>query len=163
MSLHAVRASSPRITRRCRCELVRTAVIVDSQPGARLWGALGADVAELPRDFVIPAGPAWRHLIEWSLGAGESLRHGAVPQFIDLYSRWCMACFGFDDLSPRLAGRMCEWLVVVEDRNHPRSSNFREWRQAQEAPGRSMTDAQEQDLGGSFLLWPRQQPSQSQA
>lgn len=144
-------------------ELVRTALIVDSQSGVRRWAALGVDTAKFPRDFIIPAGPAWRHLVEWSLAQGNALPHDAVPQVVDLYGRWCMACLGLDDLSPQLVARMHAWLVVVENRNHPPTRNYREWREAQDAPGLSMSGPQEEELRGTFLSWCRLQPGLAQA
>lgn len=139
-------------------ELVRAAITVDSRPAAPLWAALGADTSKLTDDFVAPRGPAWLNLIVWSLAIGDRLPHAAVPQLVDLYSRWCSAHAGQDALSPLLVGRLHMWLVEVEGKNHPKASGFQAWTAAKEAPGLSMTTAQESDLRTAFLLWCKLRP-----
>lgn len=144
-------------------DLVRAAITVDSQPAAPLWATLGADTSKLTDDFVAPHGPAWFNLIAWSLVIGDSLPDGAVPQFVDLYSRWCSAFAGQDALSPLLVARLHAWLVVVEAKNHPKASGFQAWMAAKEAPGLSMTTAQESDLRTAFLLWCKLRPVDAEA
>lgn len=134
-------------------ELVRAAIVVDSQPAAPLWQALGADVNKLPHDFVGPSGPAWHHLIGWSLECADRLPVGAVPQFVDLYGRWCNVFMGQGPLSRHLVERMYTWLCEVEAKNHPRASGFSGWHAARTAPGLSMTAEQEADLRTAFLTW----------
>ncbi|WP_409970435.1 hypothetical protein [Piscinibacter sp.] len=144
-------------------DLVRVAVTVDSQPAAPLWAALGADTSKLTDDFVAPRGPAWFNLIAWSLAIGDRLPDGAVPQFVELYSRWCSAFAGQDALSPLLVARLHAWLVEVEAKNHPKASGFQAWMGAKEAPGLSMTTAQESDLRTAFLLWCKLRPADTEA
>lgn len=139
-------------------DLVRAAITVDSQPAAPIWAALGADTSNLTDDFVAPHGPAWLNLITWSLAIGDRLPHAAVSQFIDLYSRWCSALAGQDALSPLLVARLYTWLVEVEAKNHPKASGFEAWMTAKEAPGLSMTTAQESDLRTAFLMWCKLRP-----
>lgn len=134
-------------------ELVRAAIVVDSQPAATLWQAFGVDLNKLPHDFIAPSGPVWRNLIVWSLQVRDRLPHGAVPQFVDLYGRWCNAFMGQDPLSPSLVERMYVWLGEVEAKNHPRVTGFQDWNAARNAPGLSMTTAQEGDLRTAFLGW----------
>lgn len=136
-------------------ELVRAAIVVDSQPAATLWQAFGVDLNKLPHDFIAPSGPAWLNLIGWSLQGRDRLPHGAVPQFVDLYGRWCNAFMGQDPLSPSLVERLYVWLGEVEARNHPRAAAFPEWHAARNAPGLSMTTVQESDLRTAFLGWCR--------
>lgn len=144
-------------------DLVRAAITVDSQPAAPLWAALGADTSKLSDDFVAPRGPAWLNLIVWSLTIADCLPHDAVPQFVDLYSRWCSAYAGQDVLSPLLVARLYAWLVEVEAKNHPRVSGFQAWMAAKEAPGLSMTNAQESDLRAAFLMWCKLRPADAEA
>jgi hypothetical protein len=144
-------------------DLVRAAITIDSQPAAPLWAALGADASNFTDDFVAPRGPAWLNLIVWSLAVGDRLPNSAVPQFVDLYSRWCSVVAGQDVVSPLLAARLYAWLVEVEAKNHPKASGFREWMAAKEAPGLSMTTAQESDLRTAFLLWCKLVPAAAEA
>lgn len=144
-------------------DLVRAAITVDSQPAAPLWAALGADMSKLTDDFVAPRGPAWFNLIAWSLAIGDRLPHAAVPQFVDLYCRWCSALAGQDALSPLLVARLYAWLVDVEAKNHTRASGFEAWMAAKEAPGLSMTTAQETDLRTAFLLWCKLRPGDAES
>ncbi len=144
-------------------DLVRAAITVDSQPAAPLWAALGADTSKLTDDFVAPRSPAWFNLITWSLAIGDRLPHAAVPQFVGLYSRWCTAFAGHDALSPLLVARLYAWLVEVEAKNHPKVSDFKAWMAAKEAPGLSMTTAQESDLRTAFLLWCKLRPADAES
>lgn len=144
-------------------DLVRAAITVDSQAGAPIWSALGADTSKLTDDFVVPRGPAWLNLITWSLTIGDRLPHAAVPQFVDLYHRWTCTFAGQDVLSPQLVARLYAWLVEVEDRNHPRASGFQAWMATKEAPGLSMTSAQENDLRANFLLWSKLRPADAES
>ncbi len=140
-------------------DLIRAAIAVDSQPAAPLWTALGVDMSQLTDDFVAPRGPAWGNLIGWSLVVEDRLPHAAVPQFVELYSRWCNAFMGHDTVSPLLVGRMYAWLVEVEAKNHSRVSSFKSWMAAKESPGLSMTTAQEGALRTAFLQWSKLCPS----
>ena len=144
-------------------DLVRAAITVDSQPAAPLWAALGADTSKLTDDFVTPRGPAWLNLIAWSLAIEDRLPHAAVPQFVDLYSRWCSAFAGQDALSPLLVARLYAWLVEVEAKNHPKAPGFKGWMAAKETPGLSMTTAQEGDLRTAFLLWCKLRPADAES
>jgi len=144
-------------------DLVRAAITVDSQAAAPLWVALGADTSKLTDDFVVPNGPAWGNLITWSLTIGDSLPHAAVPQFVDIYSRWCSAFLGRDALSPLLVARLYAWLVEVEAKNHPKALDFQAWMAAKNAPGLAMTTAQEDDLRTAFLLWCKLRPSDTES
>jgi len=144
-------------------DLVRAAITVDSQPAAPFWAALGVDTSKLTDDFVAPRGPAWFNLIAWSLAIGERLPHAAVPQFVDLYSRWCSAFVAKDAWSPLLVARLYAWLVEVEARNHPKASGFKAWMTAKETPGLSMTRAQESDLRTAFLLWCKLRPADAES
>lgn len=144
-------------------DLVRSAITVDSQPAVPLWAALGVDTSNLTDDFVAPRGPAWLNLIVWSLVARDDLPHAAVPQFVDLYSRWCSAFLGRDTWSPLLVARLYAWLAEVEAKNHPEVSTFAEWTAAKNAPGLSMTTAQESDLRMAFLLWCKLSPTAAES
>ncbi len=133
-------------------DLVRAAITIDSQSAAPLFAKAGADVSKLTDDFVLPRGPAWLNLIVWSLALGDRLPPAAVPLFTDLYSRWCTALAGYDDLSPLLVHRLYEWLVLVEAKHHSRANPFSAT-SPKGAIALSMTTAQENDLRSSFLMW----------
>lgn len=133
-------------------DLVRAAITIDSQSAAPLFAKAGADVSKLTDDFVLPRGPAWLNLIVWSLAVVDRLPTAAVPQFIDLYSRWCSAFAGYDDLSPLLVHRLYEWLVLVEAKHHSRESHSSD-ASPKGTISLSMTTAQENDLRSSFLMW----------
>ncbi|MFM0619778.1 hypothetical protein PQR37_37605 [Paraburkholderia nemoris] len=144
-------------------DLVRAAITVDSQSAAAIWSELGADTSKFSDDFVVPRGSTWPNIIAWSLSIGDRLPNSAVPQFVDLYSRWCSVLAGMDKWSPLLVARMYRWLVEVEAKNHPRESEFAAWKTATEAPGLSMTVAQESDLRTAFLLWCRLRPADTES
>lgn len=144
-------------------DLVRAAITIDSLSAAPLWATLGIDTSKLTDDFVMPRGPAWFNLIAWSIAVGDRLPHAAVPQFVDLYSRWCSAFAGQDAWSPVLVARLYAWLVEVEGKNHPKASGFKAWMAAKEAPGLSMTTAQENDLRAAFLLWCKLRPADAES
>lgn len=144
-------------------DLVRAVITEDSLPAAPLWAAAGVDVTKLPADFVTPQGPSWLNLLFWSLELGDRIPHGAVPPLVDLYDRWCRVAYGHDPLSPRLVGRLYAWLTDVESRNHPAVTNIRACMAAEDAPGLSMTAAQEEDLRTAFLLWCRLRPDDAAA
>lgn len=143
-------------------EVVRAAIVVDSQSGVPFWKALGLDTSKLTDDFVRPHGPAWLNLVDWSLVIGDRLPHAAIPRFVDLYSRWCTAYAGLDPRSPLLVARLYGWLVEVEAKNHPNASDFKAWMTATEAPGISMTTAQENDLRAAFLMWSKLRPAETE-
>lgn len=145
------------------CDLVRAAITIDSKPAAPLWAALGVDTSKLTDDFAAPRGPTWGNLITWSIAIGSRLPRAAVPQFVDLYSRWCSAFGGQDPFSPLLVGHLYAWLVEVEAKNHPKVSDFRAWMVAKEAPGLSMTTAQENELRTAFLLWCKLRPVEAES
>jgi hypothetical protein len=139
-------------------ELVRAAIVVDSQPAAGLWLGLGLVLEKQPQNFIAPSGPTWVNLVIWSLGRGDQLPHDAVPQFVDLYFRWCNAFLGKDAVSPRLVERLFGWLSEVEAKNHPRATGFAQWDAIRSAPGLSMTTAQESDLRIAALQWCKLRP-----
>ncbi|MFS2026578.1 hypothetical protein [Massilia sp. CT11-137] len=144
-------------------DLVRAAITIDSKPAAPLWAALGADTSKLTDNFVAPRGPAWVNLIVWSFAIGERLPHAAVPQFVDLYNRWCSAFAGKDALSPLLVARLYAWLVEVEAKKHPEASGFKARMAAKEASGLAMTKAQESDLRTAFLQWCKLCPAEAES
>lgn len=144
-------------------DLVRAAITVDSQSAAAIWSALGADTSKLSDDFVAPRGPTWPNIIMWSISIGDRLPNSAVPQFVDLYSRWCIALAGMDKWSPVLVARLYKWLVEVEAKNHPRASEFSAWKKAADTPGLSMTAAQESDLRTAFLMWCKLRPADAES
>ena len=145
-------------------DLVRAAITVDSKPAAPLWAALGADTSKITDDFVVPSGPAWLNLIDWSLAINDRLPHAAVPRLVELYRRWCDALRGQDSLSPLLVARLHQWLVEVEARNHRlAAADFKAWMAAKEAPGLAMTAAQESDLRMAFLLWCKLRPADAES
>jgi len=140
-------------------ELVRAAITTDSQPAAPLWAALGLDTKFLTEDFVMPHGPSWVNLVNWSLETGDRLPPGAVPQFVDLYRRWSMAFGGADLLSPLLVDQLYAWLIAAERSNHRRSASVQEYIANQEAAGISLSTAQEEDLRVAFLAFCRLRPA----
>ncbi|MEW8129650.1 MAG: hypothetical protein AB2758_11385 [Candidatus Thiodiazotropha endolucinida] len=144
-------------------DLVRAAITVDSQPAAPIFTALGFDTSKLTDDFVAPQGPTWLNLITWSYAIGDHLPHTAIPQLVELYTRWCIALRGFDKWSPLLVKRLYQWLVEVEARNHPVTSSFSEYLAVKEAPGLSMTTAQENDLRTAFLSWCKLCPAEAES
>lgn len=142
-------------------EIIRTSVVVDSQPAAQVWGPAGIDVSKFPDDFALPRGPAWANLVTWSLGNVHRFTAAVVPELVDLYSRWCNAHLGRDVVSPLLVRQLYNWLVAVET-----STDFhgRDWGwQAGGAQGLSLPRAARQDLRRAFLAWCLLCPEQTAA
>lgn len=136
-------------------EIVRATIVVDSQPAASLWAAAGIDTSKFTDDFALPRGPAWLNLIVWSLTNAERLPPTTVPQWVDLYSRWCNAYAGHDVCSPLLVKRLHGWLVAAEASSNSRSPSFEAPTAAAAEPRLWLSDAQVRDLRRAFLAWSR--------
>jgi hypothetical protein len=134
-------------------EIVRTAIVVDSQPASPLFAGVGIDTTHVTGDFIFPRGPTWMNLIVWLLANGDRLPPDAVPQIVELYSRWCMAFAGRDTWSPLLVKRLHTWLVEVEVSSNPSAAAFEEWMAAKAAPKMPMSETQERSLRTAFLSW----------
>jgi hypothetical protein len=140
-------------------DLVRAVVTLDSQPAAPFWAAAGVDIGSFNDSFLMPRGTTWRNLIFWSLTIGTRLPLAVVPQFADLYNRWCCAYIGQDQLSPILVGHLYRWLVDVERKKYPEILEVTAPTAAQDPSRLSMTRAQERDLRTAFLLWCKLRPA----
>ncbi len=135
-------------------EIVRATIVLDSQPGAHLWAAAGIDTSKFTDDFAVPRGPAWLNLIVWSLANAERLPPTTVPQWVDLYGRWCNAFAGQDACSPLLVKRLHGWLVAAEA-SSSRSLSLDTTTVTTVKPRLSLSDAQIRDLRLTFLAWSR--------
>jgi hypothetical protein len=49
----------------------------------------------------------------------KEIPNEAIPDLADFYSRWSMAMFGQDPITPYLLAHFYEWLVEVESASHP--------------------------------------------
>ncbi|WP_269792847.1 hypothetical protein [Stenotrophomonas sp. Iso1] len=132
-------------------DIIRATVVLDSRPAAPIWAAVGIDTTNFTDDFVLPRGPGWLNLIQWSLVSLQRLPESTIPEWIDLYGRWCAAYLGKDAISPRLVRHLYDWLVVVEATR----SDFR--RGSAHDPGESprlwLPRARREDLRRTFLAW----------
>lgn len=144
-------------------DLVRAAIAIDSESAVPLWTEMGADTSRLTDDFAVPRGPAWLNLITWSLTLGDQLPHAAVPQFVDLYSRWCRVFAGKDALSPRMVALLYAWLVEVDAGNRRAAPRRKPIAGSNNPPGLSMTAAQERDLRTAFLLSCKARPADAES
>jgi hypothetical protein len=142
-------------------EIIRAAIVVDSQQAAKLWAALGVDTSKFTDDFAIPFGPAWLNLIDWSLENSERLSLNTVPQFVELYARWCNAFVGQDARSPLLVKRMYGWLVAAEIESNPRTSSLESVVAAVAARRPSLSNGQRSDLRRAFLAWSKLCPAET--
>lgn len=142
-------------------EIVRTTIVVDSQPAASLWAAAGIDTSKFTEDFALPRGPAWLNLIVWSLTNAGRLPSTTVPQWVDLYSRWCNAYDGHDVCSPLLVKQLHGWLVAAEASSNPRSHSLEAITTTTAEPRLWLSDAQARDLRRAFLAWSRLCPAET--
>lgn len=100
-------------------ELLRVTFAVDSEPGSKAYSAIGIELPSLPTDFFIPAAPSWLRLILWTHARMKEIPNEVIPDLADFYSRWFVAMFGQDAITPYLLGHLHEWLVEVESALHP--------------------------------------------
>ncbi|MFA6232265.1 MAG: hypothetical protein WC617_19155 [Rhodanobacter sp.] len=142
-------------------EIVRTTVVIDSQPAAPLWAAAGIDPARFSDDFAFPRGPGWLNLIRWSLENADRLSAITIPEWVDLYGRWCNAHLGQDALSPLLVRRIYDWLVAADA-----SVDFRSTGTAvrtDQSTRLSLPRARRDDLRRTFLAWCQLCPAEAAA
>lgn len=142
-------------------EIVRAAIVVDSQPAATFWATVGIDTSKFTDDFAHPIGPAWLNLILWSLAKAEQLPPSTIPQWVDLYGRWCNAFTGQDVCSPLLVKRLHGWLVLTEASSLPRRIYFEATTAGATELGLPLTNAQRQELRRTFLAWSRLCPAET--
>jgi hypothetical protein len=142
-------------------EIVRTAIVIDSQPAAPIWATLGIDTSKFTDDFALPRGPAWLNLITWSLADTDKLPAETIPQWVDLYGRWCNGFLGQDVLSPILLKQLHKWLVAAEATSHPRSLKFETNDTAATTPRLSLSDGQLRELRHTFLAWSKLCPGET--
>ena len=100
-------------------ELLRVTFAVDSEPGSKAYSSIGIELPSLPTDFFIPAAPSWLRLILWTHARMKEIPNTVIPDLADFYSRWSVAMFGQDAITPYLLGHLHEWLVEVESALHP--------------------------------------------
>ena len=96
-------------------ELIRTVIAVDSVP-AREFASPGVDPATIPEHLHFPHAPSWWHLIFWLLSVEGTLPPAAIPDVVDLYSRWCL--LGEDQLTPKLVASLHRWLTEIESAHY---------------------------------------------
>jgi hypothetical protein len=100
-------------------ELLRVTFAVDSELGAQAYASIGIDIPSLPADFFIPAAPSWLRLILWTHTRINDLPNEIIPDLANLYSKWSMAMFGQDLITPLLLAHVYEWLIEMESALHP--------------------------------------------
>ena len=128
-------------------ELLRVTFAVDSEPGSKAYSAIGIELPSLPTEFFIPAAPSWLRLILWTHARMKDIPNAVIPDLADFYSRWSVAMFGRDAITPYLLGHLHEWLVEVESMLHP--DHFKDLR----SPfGLSMSLENERELEASLRL-----------
>ncbi|MBZ5522498.1 MAG: hypothetical protein LAP21_09690 [Acidobacteriia bacterium] len=100
-------------------ELLRITFAVDSESGSKAYASIGIELPSLPADFFIPAAPSWLRLVLWTHMRMKEIPNEGIPDLADFYSRWSMAMFGQDSITPYLLAHFYEWLVEVESALHP--------------------------------------------
>ena len=95
-------------------ELIRTLMAVDVQPAYKVFAGVGIDASIIPKSLNVPKGPSWYRLIFWLLRVGEHLPKAAIPDTVDLYSRWSMGALGLDPITPELQKQLYRWLTEIE-------------------------------------------------
>ena len=100
-------------------ELLRVTFAVDSESGIKAYSSIGIELPSLPTDFFIPAAPSWLRLVLWTHTRMKEIPNEVIPDLADFYSRWSLAMFGQDPITPHLLAHLHEWLVEVESALHP--------------------------------------------
>lgn len=140
-------------------DIIRAAVALDSRPAAPIFAAVGIDITYLTDDFALPRGPGWLNLIQWSFVNVQSLPESTIPEWIELYGRWCTAYLGKDPISPRLVRQLYDWLVVVEaTRSDLRQGSAHD---LDESRRLWLPRAGREDLRRTFLAWCQLCPSET--
>jgi hypothetical protein len=139
-------------------ELVRTVMAVDAVPLSETLSAVGLDPSAIPANLYVPGGPSWHRLIRWLLDLGEHLPAVAIPDVVDLYTKWSFGTLGRDSFTPALLAWLYRWLVEIETARDV--DNFRDLRE----PFGGELDhdrirSLESDLRTSFLLFCNRTPS----
>ncbi len=97
------------------CELMRTVMAVDVEPASRLFVRKGVDPALIPSGVFVPTNASWVRLILWLLKLGAKVPAKALPDVVELYSKWSIGNLGSDRLTPKLLAWLHAWLVELED------------------------------------------------
>ena len=111
------RASSSLLAGQARLlrELIRAVIAVEMAPAAEVFSKIGVIPPAPPPRVDVPSGPAWYPLIRWLLKQGDSLPAAAMPEVVDLFSKWPLGMLGLDPLTPVLVSRMYRWLRWLEE------------------------------------------------
>ncbi len=96
------------------CELIRTVMAVDVLPAAQVFAAAGVDPALIPASINVPRGPAWKALIVWLLGVGDSVPKDAIPEIVQLYTNFSVGTLGASSITPFTTRQIYRWLRLVE-------------------------------------------------
>jgi hypothetical protein len=107
-------------------ELSRTLMAVDAVPASEILSAVGLDPSAIPANLYVPGGHSWRRLIRWLLDLGEHLPAAAIPDVVDLYSKWSFGTLGRDSFTPAILAWLYRWLIEIETARDV--DNFRELR-----------------------------------
>ncbi len=107
-------------------ELSRTLMAVDAVPASEILSAVGLDPSAIPANLYVPGGHSWRRLIRWLLDLGEHLPATAIPDVVDLYSKWSFGTLGRDSFTPAILAWLYRWLMEIETARDV--DNFRELR-----------------------------------
>ena len=142
-------------------DLVRMVIAVESKPAASMLAEIGMDAKTIPEDFVFPVARSWSRLVIWTLRAIAEIPKPAIPDLINLYSRWCMGTLGADALTPHLVRQLFMWLEEVESAHY--ATDFRSYRRPFDL---DLDSTQARDLEGelrtSFLLFCSRTPDLAQ-
>jgi PAS domain-containing protein len=138
-------------------ELIRVTIAVESKSAATAYAASGFDLSVIPPDFIVPATPSWGRLIFWSHLRIDDLPNTVIPDLSDFYSKWSMALFGQDDLTPYLLAHLHTWLLEMEAALHP--DHFSQLRRPFGMPMSSERELDlEENLRLTFLAFCRRVP-----
>ena len=100
-------------------ELIRLVIAVDAKPLSELLSVIGIDPAAIPVGLFVPNGPSWYRLVTWMLLLGDDVPPAAIPDVVDLYTKWSAGMLGRDAITPLLLKQMYLWLTEIESACHP--------------------------------------------
>ncbi|WP_205676616.1 hypothetical protein [Aquitalea aquatilis] len=98
-------------------ELIRTVMAVDVIPAAKVFATEGVAPALIPASINIPRGPAWKTLIFWLLGTGDSVPNEAIPEIVQLYAAFSIGTLGTTAITPFTTRQVYRWLRLMEPRD----------------------------------------------
>ncbi len=101
--------------------LLRRAVAAHGQSAEAIFKENLPPGTQIPGGLVVPDGPVWFCLVTWCMSRFDALPSQALSASIDLFEKWMMLSFFFDEkITPILLERFADLLIArIEDDESP--------------------------------------------